>query len=91
MVRKTHSDYCDLLCICCLKKSKTLRSIVNREKETGRPPSVDFTDLLRNHFWVEYSGTNPDLPRKICDSCRLKLLRGEEISSRPAYEGKLYV
>lgn len=81
----SHEQFRLKLCLCCLNKGKTLRSIVDNES---------MQTLIRQFFWIDYNSEDPDVPTVICDSCRRKLYHMEKdnnhkpFTMRPLYEGE---
>lgn len=65
---RTHDEAREVVCVLCLKKSLE-----------GRVPSVELTNEIRS-FIPDFSVENSSYPKKVCDDCHFKLIRGELIS-----------
>ena len=83
MKPKEHNDFIKLVCLLCLSKEKKgspqFRLIKPREY---CKMSIDYESIIKNHCWKEYNFRNNNLPKKLCPSCRRKLIGLEEKDPR---------
>lgn len=74
---KSHNDFCDCMCFCCLKKSKT-NVFIKRNEKHRKEGKVDYEQLIQKFYWKNYFSENEDYPKVICDACKSRLLKLEK-------------
>ena len=47
---KSHNDFCDYMCFCCLKKSKT-NVFIQRNEKYKKEGKVDYEQLIQKFYW----------------------------------------
>ena len=72
---RSHSDFCEKLCLICLGKGPVLRPI--------RPSACysskhDYVSYIRQTWWVEYNPEDEKLPSVLCLNCRVKLTKNND-------------
>jgi hypothetical protein len=74
---KSHSEFCDCMCFCCLKKSKT-NVFIQRNEKHKKEGKVDYELLIQKFYWQNYYCENEDYPKVICNACKSRLLKLEK-------------
>ena len=72
--KQTHSDHCNKICIVCLKKTKSFKTIVPKRQSTA---PTDTEKCVEFRVLSQLKLKSPDLnylPKIICTACRLHVL-----------------
>ena len=69
---RSHSDFCEKLCLICLRKGPGLRPI---KGSAGYSSKHDYISYIKLSWWQDYDPNNENLPNVLCLHCRVKLAR----------------
>ena len=72
---RSHHEFCDKLCLVCLRKGPGLRTI---NGSAGSSSKHDYVDYIRQSWWPDFKPDDENLPRVLCLTCRLKLVKNND-------------
>ena len=77
-LEKSHSDFCERLCLLCLGKGPILRPIKSKVCYSSK---YDYIKYIKCSWWPAYDPGNEKLPRVLFMNCRVKLVKSNDTSN----------
>ena len=77
-LEKSHSDFCERLCLLCLGKGPILRPIKSKVCYSSK---YDYTKYIKCSWRPAYDPENEKLPRVLFKNCRVQLVKSNDTSN----------
>lgn len=76
---RSHSEFCEKLCLICLSKGPGLRAIKSSDCCLSKH---DYVSYIKNSWWDEYDPEDEYLPSVLCLNCRIKLTKNNDPTNK---------